>query len=158
MNVAGGHSIDSIIAKAPIILRYRSPAGTALATALPNPANTAHEGHTTHNILQCKWSKHRTKWWYPPPPHSNGCVLDGLKTQRTSNNATELFIRVSIGCCERGHIDRVAYRLITRRIDDVAECLSKYMVWETDWNCTNPHLSNIRYECWGNLQIREIQQ
>lgn len=149
MNVTGGHGIHSIIAETSIILRQRSPAGTALATPLPNPANTVHKHHTIHNIPACKWSKHGKIWWYPPPPQSNGCLLNDLKTQWASHNATELLIGVSIRRGERGHVDWVAYWLITRWIDDVAECLSKYTVWETDWKCMNPNLRLLK-GMWGN--------
>jgi hypothetical protein len=50
MNVTGGHSIDSLISKSPIILRNRSSTGTALTTPPPHPANTVHGSHTIHHI------------------------------------------------------------------------------------------------------------
>ena len=50
MNVAGGHSIDSLIPKTPIILRHSPTAGTAFTTPSPDPINTTLQGHATHNI------------------------------------------------------------------------------------------------------------
>jgi hypothetical protein len=58
MNVACGHSIDSVIPKTPIILRYSPPTGTAFAAPSPHPINTTLQGHATHNITAGKWFMH----------------------------------------------------------------------------------------------------